>query len=229
MFCNECLKRMEAEDKRKEAEKQKELEARRVTFEKFYNRLCSYWPEGYEIKADRDRDGNYSHYISCLPDKFRNFNNIEIKDKLLVSKLTTQSAYLWGAPGTGKTMLAIAIYHIMFPKHEARFISYPSFIMHLQANYDESMERIDEITHSNRLLIVDDFGAQKMTDYVAQVTYYLINERDMNNRHTIFTSNYSLESIDKIIDGRVSSRIIGMCQMGDNIIEFSGKDRRIRA
>lgn len=90
------------------------------------------------------------------------------------------------------------------------------------------MDKIDSVSTHKGLVIIDDFGAQKMTPYVAQVTYAIINERDMNERHTIFTSNFSLPDIDKMVDGRVSSRIIGMCNMGANVMEFKGKDKRIR-
>ena len=73
------------------------------------------------------------------------------------------------------------------------------------------------------VLIIDDLGAVKLTEFVQQITYYIINEREMKMLPTIITSNFDLNEIDNMIDPRVSSRISGMCE----IKQLVGKDKRI--
>ena len=73
-------------------------------------------------------------------------------------------------------------------------------------------------------MIIDDIGAEKLTEFVRQTFYYIINEREQWLKKTIITSNYSLDELDEYIDGRISSRIAGMCE----IVELGGKDRRVK-
>ena len=72
-------------------------------------------------------------------------------------------------------------------------------------------------------LCIDDIGAEKMTAFVQQITYYIINYREQEMLHTLITSNFSLQQIDEQIDTRVSSRIAGMCK----VVKIQGHDRRL--
>ena len=73
-------------------------------------------------------------------------------------------------------------------------------------------------------LAIDDIGAEKLTEFVRQITYYILNEREQRELPTLITSNFSLMEIDEMIDSRISSRIAGMCE----VIKLSGKDRRLK-
>ena len=109
-----------------------------------------------------------------------------------------------------------------------RFLSFPAFVMELQ----DAWRREDTERTALRLLkdavavprlIVDDLGAEKLTDYVRQATYYLINEREQWERPTYLTTNFSLAQLDAQFDSRISSRLVGMC----DVKALSGKDRRL--
>lgn len=60
------------------------------------------------------------------------------------------------------------------------------------------------------LLVLDDLGAEKVSDYVKQTLYLLINKRYGDCRDTIITSNLSLEEIGQSYGDRLASRIAGM-------------------
>jgi hypothetical protein len=139
-----------------------------------------------------------------------------------------RGAYIHGSAGVGKTVMACLIGREEILKlHDVKFISSPRLIMELQNTFKkESIESAYEIleTLSKReIIILDDIGAEKMTDFVRQAFYFLINEREQWERKTYITSNFSLSQLDQYIDGRVSSRIAGMCE----IVELKGKDRRV--
>lgn len=107
-----------------------------------------------------------------------------------------------------------------------KFISYPKFIMQLQGGFDKEISPYDiarNIAEFKGILIIDDIGAEKLTPFVQQITYYLINEREQYERTTIITSNFSLQDIADQIDVRIASRISGMC----DILQFQGKDMRV--
>lgn len=108
-----------------------------------------------------------------------------------------------------------------------KFISFPEFVMELQ----DAFKRDSDTTPLQLLrsyasaphLIIDDLGAEKTTEFVRQSTYFLINHREMYLLPTFITTNFSMTHIDQNIDGRISSRIGGMCK----IIRFEGSDRRL--
>ena len=64
------------------------------------------------------------------------------------------------------------------------------------------------------LLVLDDFGVEKISDWSYQLLYMLINRRYNNLKTTIFTSNFSLEQIaQQLGDDRLTSRIQHMCDV----------------
>jgi DNA replication protein DnaC len=59
------------------------------------------------------------------------------------------------------------------------------------------------------LLIIDDFGVEKITDWVREKMYEIINERYLANRPTIFTANSDIKDLP--YDERITNRIEQMC------------------
>ncbi|MBA7590393.1 hypothetical protein ES708_32511 [subsurface metagenome] len=109
-----------------------------------------------------------------------------------------------------------------------KWISYPGFIMELQSSFKKDgeytpFEMAEDIAIYPGTLCIDDIGAEKITAFVQQITYYIINYREQEMLHTLVTSNFSLQQIDEQIDTRISSRIGGMCK----IVKLTGKDRRL--
>jgi len=140
--------------------------------------------------------------------------------------------YLHGKTGTGKTQTAalIALESIKAGRIKGEnwaFLNYPKFIMRLQASFkDKTGESADDLLSRYAdipYLIIDDLGAEKPTEFVRQSTYFLINEREMYERFTIITSNFSLKYLDENIDPRIASRIAGMA----DIVEMGGGDKRL--
>jgi len=168
----------------------------------------------------------YQKRLLVLPKKFR---LIECDNKNMVMQGIEQSLFITGSAGTGKTVLMSGIVKELLKKNSSKvkWISYPEFIMTLQSQFKKDdgspYDMAEDIATFEGTLCIDDIGAEKMTAFVQQITYYIINHREQDMLHTIITSNYSLQQIDDQIDERVSSRIGGMCK----IIKMTGKDRRL--
>lgn len=182
-------------------------------------------------------DGLPQAMARYVPSKF--IKKVDIKPELLDYAFGTRGLYLHGNSGTGKTQTAISIFMEWCASHVKRgggysfgdmwaFLNYPKFIMQLQASFkknsDETAEELLDHYASVPCLIVDDMGAEKPTEFVRQSTYYLINEREMYERKTIITSNFSLDHLNDHIDSRIASRIAGMC----DVVEMKGIDRRLK-
>lgn len=73
-----------------------------------------------------------------------------------------------------------------------------------------------------KLLLLDDIGAERPSDWVRERLYSLINFRSANKLSTIYTSNCSPEDLELSLGARCSSRILG----DSLIVNFKGIDRR---
>jgi len=151
------------------------------------------------------------------------------KQSLLESSID-KSLFITGKAGTGKSvfMANLAVKRMTTKQGNIEWISYPAFIMKLQGAFQKDRESpfdiAENIARHYGYLFIDDLGAEKLTDYVRQITYFIINEREQRVLPTVITSNFTLQEIAEQIDVRISSRIAGMCE----VLKFTGVDQRIK-
>src|SRR4030043_241165 len=140
--------------------------------------------------------------------------------------------FLWGNPGTGKTLLASIILTELIIRYavEGRFISISrNLFKTLQESFHEGSETFGESGKIEKeladvdILIVDDFGIQKDTEWKQETLYDLVDARYEAEKFTIFTSNKNPhKALKDLSQGRILSRIKEMCR----ILEISGEDYR---
>lgn len=75
------------------------------------------------------------------------------------------------------------------------------------------------------LLVMDDLGSERATDWTAERMYALINRRWLEVRPTICTSNLDPEQLQAAVGDRVFSRLVGN---GAVVLRLTGRDRRRR-
>lgn len=131
-----------------------------------------------------------------------------------------------GPVGTGKTHLAAAIIREGLKKKDIwnyRFVEVPALLSEIRAGFntrfsDSPLKMIEEAD----LLILDDLGAEKVTDWVREQLYLVINERYSGMKPTVITTNDSLEELEANVSQRTVSRIMDMC---DGVL-LTGEDYR---
>ena len=77
------------------------------------------------------------------------------------------------------------------------------------------------------LLIIDDFGAERSTDYAMEQVFYVIDERYKTNLPLIVTTNLSLDDLDNPKDQahqRIYDRLLAMCTP----VRFQGPSHRMK-
>lgn len=99
-----------------------------------------------------------------------------------------------------------------------RFVSVPDLLMELrqsfQADAPESEYDIIQKYRQQTGVILDDFGAEKTSQWVLQAMYLIINHRYEYLQPTIFTSNLNLDQLaDALNDDRIPSRIARMASV----------------
>lgn len=176
--------------------------------------------------------------------QWRFFNSFEANSKLasnaknvaydIVSKFpdVRKGLFLWGNPGTGKTLLSSIILTELIIRHaiEGRFIKISrTFFNKLRATFAEgsatygTAQEIEYELENADVLVVDDFGVQRDSPWEQETLYNLVDARYEAEKFTIFTSNVDPHrALSEIAGGRVLSRIKEMC----TILELTGPDYR---
>jgi DNA replication protein DnaC len=137
-----------------------------------------------------------------------------------------------GGCGVGKTHLAVAaLLEIIRSGKPGRllFSNFQDLIQEIQASFDSDngtskSEILRPILEAD-LLVLDELGSQKPTQFVQDILYYVINTRYNEERATIFTTNYSDRSNDakdETLEQRIGTRLRSrLAEMADRI-EFAG-------
>lgn len=112
--------------------------------------------------------------------------------------------------GSGKTMLAAIIANELIDRGtRARFMGMAQMLADIKASYNkESGESEAQIIHTATnapVLVLDDVGVERPTDWVGEIVYRLLDERLGQARPTIFTSNVPVDELR--YDERITDRI----------------------
>lgn len=138
----------------------------------------------------------------------------------------------FGKAGTGKTHLAVAIArHIIEQKQiAARVARTVELLADIRQTFNEhdgyrAENETDLIRKfaSVSLLVLDDLGAEKVSDWVREVLYRIIDERWLEQKPMIVTTNLNLKELEERIGERIVSRIAGVCMQ----VEMQNRDYRI--
>lgn len=136
------------------------------------------------------------------------------------------SLLLMGDAGLGKTFLASAIgNHAVASKRTVVYFTFSEFIDLLrlrkfeeEAEYQEGLQRLLDAD----LIILDDMGAEKVTDFVGQELFNLINHRINRQLPMVVSTNLTPPEIEESYGQRIYSRLVH----GFETIGLRGQDVR---
>lgn len=132
----------------------------------------------------------------------------------------------WGGVGTGKSYLAACIANALIDRNYTVIMApLQDIVADMTANYNANRDSILDRVETCDLLILDDLGVERGTDYMYEHVYDLINTRYLAKKPMIVTTNLSpqqLESDPDIRKVRIYDRIKENCQP----IKVAGESRR---
>lgn len=137
--------------------------------------------------------------------------------------------WLSGNTGTGKTTLAMLVSKEALRSGKSVAIySLPKLLARIRRTYDaepggDSYSTLFARLTSVDLLHIDDFGAEKRSDWVLEQLYALVNERYEEERSILLTTNLALELLEEQIGARTVSRLTETCEQ----VHLFGSDRRL--
>ena len=216
---------------------------------KFYYKKCNF----------KEKDDNSKKYLDNIdiykmPKEIReaSFKNIYKDDS---SRLETikylksfydnyednkkiKGLYLSGNFGCGKTYLVAALFNELAKKGvKSTIVYFPEFLRSLKASFgntDDNYEERFDVVKEAKLLLLDDIGAEKLTDWARdEVLGVILQYRMEENLPTFFTSNLSMKELEEHLQiGRSSEdkikarRIIERVKYLTSDIEMNSVNRR---
>lgn len=151
-----------------------------------------------------------------------------------------------GGSGVGKTHLAVAVLRelVVVKAGQGQFWDFHSLIREIKNSYDAEtktteLQVLEPVVEAD-VLLLDDLGAWKMTDWMIDTLFYILNNRYMAKRATIITTNFQdappeaarrdeslrrREYLVERIGQPLRSRLMEMCL----VIDIAAEDyRRVR-
>lgn len=174
------------------------------------DRLWGDLPEGF-------RGLRMATYPSTTPEQFR------LCARLTAWLETDHWLYLHGKPGRGKTGLAVAVLHEMIASGQSGLFKVVPDLLerirrtyHSRESFDASEQDVLDSLYGVDVLVLDDLGAEKASDWVAEKLFQVIGHRHDHRRRTIITSNLSLAALaDHLGHPRTPSRIAELADVID--------------
>lgn len=140
-----------------------------------------------------------------------------------------------GHAGVGKTHLAVAILRHLITHHgvTGRFVDYRDLLRAIQESYNpvsetSELQILRPILRTD-VLLLDELGTRRPTDWVRDTVTQILNDRYRHRRLTLITTNFgddetdpSVSTLGERIGPYARSRLYEMCRL----VSMRGKDFR---
>ena len=139
-----------------------------------------------------------------------------------------RNLFLYGSTGVGKTFLSHCIARELINKSYSviYFTAFELFDIIAKSKFDkdEAARLMYEHIFDCDLLIIDDLGTELTNAFTSSQLFLCLNERLLNRKSTIISTNLTLESLVELYSERTFSRITSNYTM----LRLTGDDIRIQ-
>ena len=189
---------------KQDAEKAEEEERKRK--ERIQRLRTNAFPDGSLAHCTFDMASDPNHKILLAMQRYvENFKKFHEEGKGIL---------LYGSVGTGKTFLAACSANAVIDKGIPVLMTSVSYIANKLMGMFEGKNEYIESLNSYPLLVLDDLGAERNTEYMNEVVYTIINARYKARLPLIVTTNLTTEQLKAPTDvtmARTYSRVLEMC------------------
>lgn len=147
-------------------------------------------------------------------------------DSWPVRKKQNDGLLLWGGVGTGKTFYAACIANALIEQGVSVLMTnFAKILNKLSGLYSDDKNAFIADLMRYSLLIIDDFGIERSTEFALEQVYNIIDERYKARLPLIITTNLSITTLENPVDTahqRIYDRVLAMCIP----ISFQGNNHR---
>lgn len=168
----------------------------------------------------------HEEWERCVPLRFR-AARVEHVDEPVRTELVawcaeqTGNLVLLGPVGVGKTHAAVGVMReLMRSGRHPRFYPVAELLDLLRPGGPEGAA---EQLAACDVLVVDDLGSERPTEWTAERLYALVNRRWMEERPIVATTNYEPDVLPEVLGERTHSRLVGDAA----VLRLTGPDRRL--
>lgn len=132
---------------------------------------------------------------------------------------------IYGSIGTGKTYGAACVANALIDKGVSVYMTnFSRIINELQDSFDRRQSKLDKLNHFD-MLVIDDLGAERSTDYTNEIIYSVIDGRYRIGKPLIITTNLLMSDFKNppnVATARIYDRILEKCFP----VEMNGESQR---
>lgn len=157
-------------------------------------------------------DFSLDYYSGCAKQKMSDIFNF-CKEYADTFDLDSVSVLMYGETGLGKTHLSLAIAAEAIKKgYNAVYGSAHDFFNMIERERFGRSENPDGTTEEKLincdLLIIDDLGAEFITQFTVSELYYIVDTRIAKGLPTVISTNLKTDELEKVYNKRIASRIL---------------------
>ena len=173
--------------------------------------------------------------LTCEDKDYQAFKELQTKSDAILNFIANgNNLYIYSENcGNGKTTWAIRLMYSYFDKiwHKscfdckALFVSVPKFLYNCKRSISQDVKGFEEVCNlisEVDLVIWDDIGEMKASDYEHQILFQYIDDRINTKKSNIYTSNKNKGQLEDVLGVRLASRIYNCSEC----IEFLEEDKR---
>jgi DNA replication protein DnaC len=190
------------------------------------------------LDASHDLDAfaaarGYADALDSLPDLVTitpNYASALADLDALIDNDKRRGLVLMGAPGNGKTSIAVAVARQYAQATQGRpsikFAHFNDLLESVKVTWGEDQEKMSivDLVRGCDLLLLDDLGQQRVTEWSAGQVRELLQYLWGEDRQCVITTNFDLAGLSETLGSDASmSRLLGHC----TVAQLTGYDRRM--
>jgi len=178
-----------------------------------FSQLSDKYYEGNDLLSFKDTYNKAINFVNNFDSDFKNL-------------------VIYGTVGSGKSLISACIAKALIEKEYSVLYFSASALIDLFSKYTFDYKNKHEMYSAYSdifecdLLIIDDLGTEQVNSFSISTLFTCLNERDLNKKSTIISTNLSLEDISKTYTERIYSRLAGnytFCKLCGPDIRFKKK------
>ena len=165
---------------------------------------------------------NFTLYPEKLrPKAKRAFNYVQEFCNQLIAKPNGQGLFIHGETGAGKSYMLGCVANYMAEHMSVKYLVYADFLDELRATFgswdkDENEHQMIEMVRNVDLLLLDDLGVERPTEFALRSLAQIVDYRYRNKLPLLVTSNFTLEELRErtksdLYGERIVWRLIETC------------------